>query len=172
VRLRLWIKYDIRLSFDAVKPLISLTDRATEVIMEHSEKTIEKKYTGSCHCGAVRFEVTLDGTRGGRCNCSVCTKINPLSGIVKPEAFTLLAGEENLSTYEWGAKISKRHFCKSCGVHCFGRGFLAEVGGAYVSVNMNTLDEFDPATVTTIHWDGRNNNWEGGPRQQPWPMWA
>lgn len=130
-----------------------------------------KKYSGGCHCGAVRFEVTLDPNQpGSRCNCSICTKSSVTGKIAKPDAFTLLSGESNLGTYEWGAKISKRYFCKVCGIHCFGRGYLAEVGGDYVSVNLNCLDDFDPNQIPLIHWDGRHDNWQAGPRQTPWPI--
>src|SRR6185369_12389006 len=59
--------------------------------------------SGGCHCGAVRFEVTLDMSQpASRCNCSVCTKIAPTAKIVKPSAFTLLAGEDALAAYAWG----------------------------------------------------------------------
>ncbi|HVE87547.1 MAG TPA: GFA family protein, partial [Myxococcales bacterium] len=105
-----------------------------------------KGHAGGCHCGAVRFEVELDLREPAmRCNCSVCTKVSPTGRIVKPAAFRLTQGEESLSVYEWGAKVSKRFFCGSCGVHCFGRGHLEELGGDYVSVNVNCLDGFDPA---------------------------
>jgi hypothetical protein len=90
--------------------------------------------------------------------------------LVKPAAFTLLAGEESLAAYEWGARISRRFFCKQCGIHCFGRGHLAEVGGDYVSVNLNCLDGVDPGLVALVYWDGRHNNWEAGPRPTPWPI--
>ena len=98
------------------------------------------------------------------------TKTSVTGKIVKPETFRLLSGEENLGTYEWGAKISKRHFCKACGVHCFGRGYLAEVGGDFVSINLNCLDDFDPNQIPLIHWDGRHDNWQAGPRETPWPI--
>jgi hypothetical protein len=129
------------------------------------------KHKGSCHCGAVRFEVEIDPSAGAsRCNCSICTKISPTGSMVKPDAFTLLSGEESLGQYAWGAKISTRFFCKQCGVHCFGRGHLAELGGDYVSVNMNCLDDIDPSTLKIVHWDGRHNNWHAGPRDTPWPI--
>ena len=135
------------------------------------EENAARRHTGGCHCGAVRFAAEVDVKAGAsRCNCSVCTKIAPTAGIVKPSAFTLLAGENNLGMYEWGAKISQRFFCRTCGVHCFGRGHLAEVGGDYVSINFNCLDDVDPSELTIIYWDGRHNNWEAGPRDKPWPI--
>src|SRR5262245_66517854 len=106
-----------------------------------------RKHTGGCHCGAVRFEAELDLTSGGsRCNCSVCTKTAVTAQIVKPEGLSLLTGEESLGSYEWGGKISTRFFCKHCGVHCFARGFLPEVGGAHGSVNHNCVDAVYPRT--------------------------
>ena len=129
-----------------------------------------RKHPGSCHCGAVKFEVQVDATAGARCNCTVCTKVGGLNAIVKPDAFRLLSGERNLSFYEWGGKTAKRYFCKSCGVSCFGRGYLEQVGGDYVSVNFNALDDVDPATVNVVHWDGRHDNWQAGPRETPWAI--
>ncbi len=52
-------------------------------------------YTGSCHCGAVRFEVDMDLASGtGRCNCSYCTKLRK----------RVTAGEEALSDYQFGTR--------------------------------------------------------------------
>jgi hypothetical protein len=130
----------------------------------------QTKHRGSCHCGAVRYEVVVDlSNGGGRCNCTVCTKTAALGGSVKPDAFTLLSGEESVSIYEWGPKISRRYFCKHCGVHCFGRGHLKELGGDYVSINFNTLDDIDVGSLKVGYWDGRHNNWQGGMRDKPWP---
>ena len=133
----------------------------------------EKKarYEGSCHCGAIRFEVELDLSKGAsRCNCSVCTKIAPTTHVVKPAAFTLRTNEEGSGVYEWGGKSAKRFFCTRCGVHCYGRGYLDVLGGDYVSVNLNCLDDFDPGQVQVVYFDGRHNNWQAGPRPTPWPI--
>jgi hypothetical protein len=130
-------------------------------------------HRGGCHCGAVRFEVALEpGFSGSRCNCSICSKAGSTGAILKPAAFRLLSGEESLSGYQWGPKISTRHFCKHCGIQCFGVGHLAEVGGDFVSVNLNTLDDFDVSLLHVVHWDGRHDNWMAGPRDTPWPLVA
>ncbi len=131
------------------------------------------KNVGSCHCGAVRFEAEIDLSRGAsRCNCSVCSKTAVTGAIVKPEAFVLLSGEASLGEYQWGGKISRRFFCKHCGVHCFGRGHLEQAGGDYVSINLNCLDDVDPANLKIQYWDGRHNNWGAGSRGTPWPISA
>src|SRR4030095_4456948 len=125
------------------------------------QTTAATSHQGGCHCGLVRFRVQLVGDEGAtRCNCSVSTKIAPTAGMVKPDAFTLLAGQEHLGAYQWGAKISTRFFCRACGVHCFGRGFLEEVGGDFVSVNLNCMDDIDPQQLPVVYWDGRHNHWE------------
>ncbi len=36
--------------------------------------------------------------------------------------------------------IGARCFCSRCGIHCFGRGHLAEMGGDFASVNLDTID--------------------------------
>jgi|SRR4051812_8217117 hypothetical protein len=130
-----------------------------------------KTLRGSCHCGTVRFEVQADPTQGAsRCNCSVCTKLGALGSIVKPDTFKLLTSEAELGVYEWGAKTSKRYFCKACGTHCFGRGHLAEVGGDFVSFSYNAIDDFEISDLSVVHWDGRHNNWQAGPRKAPFPI--
>jgi len=131
------------------------------------------KHPGSCHCGAVRYQVEVDlDAPVARCNCTVCIRVAGTTQVVKPAAFTLLQGEADLTAYEWGGRIGQRYFCKHCGVTCFGRGHLEVLGGDYVSVAVNTLEDVDVNTLKVVHWDGRHDNWTGGVRDTPWPIFA
>ncbi|HEY2370063.1 MAG TPA: GFA family protein [Polyangiaceae bacterium] len=135
---------------------------------------MNQTHTGSCHCGAVRFQVEVDLEKDGasKCNCSICQKLGAVGKVAKPSAFTLLAGEDAVGSYAWGAKISTRHLCKHCGVYVFGKGHLDVLGGDYVSFNVNCLDDVDPNALAIVHWDGRHDNWQAGPRTTPYPIVA
>ena len=120
-------------------------------------------YHGSCHCGAVRFEADLDLAVGtGKCNCSFCTKVRNWNVVVKPEAFRLVAGEDALVDYQFGTMQGHHLFCRNCGIHPFSRGDIPEIGGAFVSVQLASLDDADPAELIAgpVHVsNGRDNDW-------------
>ncbi|MCA9626190.1 MAG: GFA family protein [Myxococcales bacterium] len=135
----------------------------------HEDKTENlKTYEGSCHCGAVKYRVTCDLGDAMRCNCRICTKVAQTGVIVKPVAFELLSGSDVITHYP--NAVGKRSFCSRCGIHCFAEGNLPEVGGEFVSVNVNTLDGVELKDLQVVHWDGRHDNWQAGPRPQPWPI--
>ncbi|TGK15938.1 GFA family protein [Leptospira kmetyi] len=126
-----------------------------------------KKYTGSCHCGKVGYEVDLDLSQGtGKCNCSFCSKVRNWSATVKPEAFRLIAGKEELGSYQFGTKSATHKFCKNCGVRTFTEGYIEEIGGSFVSVSLATLNDLEISDLVAAplwYADGLHNNW----RQQP-----
>jgi len=76
---------------------------------------------GSCHCGAVRFEIETDFPELTTCDCSICTKKNALMVKVHESKFRLLAGEESLTEYQFHTKTARHFFCKVCGIYPFHR---------------------------------------------------
>lgn len=136
--------------------------------MNDSNATDLPVHPGSCHCGHLKFRVRLDATKASRCNCRICTKLSTLGSIVKPAAFTLETDRATLGQY--GNAIGTRYFCKTCGVHAFSEGHLEFLGGDFVSINVNTLDDVDPAQIEVGYWDGRHDNWMAGLRSTPWPI--
>lgn len=130
---------------------------------------MKKTYTGSCHCGRVRYEADIDLSQGTfKCNCSICTKARNWITLVKPSDFRLLAGDDALSDYQFGAKSNHHPFCKYCGIRAFGWGESPELGGKFFAVNIACLDIVaveELVSAPIAYLDGRNDNWQAAPKE-------
>jgi hypothetical protein len=126
-------------------------------------------YKGSCHCGKVRFEADIDLDAGsGKCNCSICTKLRAWGATIKPEDFRLLSGEGELADYQFGTMSGHHRFCRTCGIQPFSDGYVEQIGGAFVSINLACLDDLDPSVLAeapVTYSDGRNNAWWNTPAE-------
>jgi hypothetical protein len=129
---------------------------------------MKKAYSGSCHCGAVRFEAALDlDQQTSKCNCSVCAKARFWKQVVPPEAVRVLQGEAALTEYRFGSGNIQHLFCSHCGIKPFGRGEV-EGFGRFVAVNLACLDDAGDAALAAApvqFEDGRNNDWSHPPAE-------
>jgi hypothetical protein len=117
-------------------------------------------YEGGCHCGQVRMRVQADLASVGECNCSICTKKGILHLVVPLDQFTLLQGEDALTTYQFGTNVAKHTFCRHCGIHAF---YVPRSDPDKVSVNARCLDDVDAAALhPSRSFDGRH--WEDAMR--------
>ena len=114
-----------------------------------------KTYTGSCHCGNVRYRVSTDLSKVMQCNCSICSKAGYLLTFVPAEKFKLVSGEENLSDYRFHKKKIRHLFCKTCGVETFGRRVKPEPGKDTLAVNVRCLKGVELKDLNLKFYDGR-----------------
>ena len=80
---------------------------------------MKKTKVGTCHCGAVEFEVKLKNGLENirRCNCSLCRRKGSIIASVSLDNLEIIKGEDNLSLYQWNTKTAKHYFCKICGIY-------------------------------------------------------
>lgn len=130
-----------------------------------------KTYTGSCHCGAVRFEADIDPAD------------LPLQLLGLP-AQPLLAGHrhpgpvppagrrggvdriEALTEYRFNSLRNSHHFCRTCGVRPFGIGNNVPEGDRIYGVNLGCLENATPeelAAAPIVYIDGAHDRWQDAP---------
>ncbi len=74
--------------------------------------------------------------------------------IVPKSKFTLLTGQDSLTTYSFNSKVAKHTFCKVCGCKPF---YIPRSNPDGVDINLRCLDE-KPKSVKIVAFDGQN--WE------------
>ncbi|CAN7449694.1 GFA family protein [Rhizobium sp. LjRoot98] len=111
-------------------------------------------YSGSCHCGAIAFEVEADITQAMDCNCSMCRRRGGLLAFVPRENFRLQTPQSAVSTYQFNKHVIQHHFCATCGIAPYAEG--ESKTGAMTAVNVRCLPDVDLETLTITKVDGRS----------------
>ena len=112
-------------------------------------------YSGSCHCGAVRYTVEADLSQPViACNCSMCGRSGTLLAFVPADKFKLEKGEDSLTDYQFNKNVIHHMFCKVCGIKSFAMG--KGPNGDTRAINVRCLDEVDLQAVPTRHVDGKS----------------
>ncbi len=113
------------------------------------------KYTGSCHCGRIAFEVegTIDSALA--CNCSMCQRKGSLLWFVPRPQLNLLTPEADAATYVFHKHAIKHRFCTNCGIHPYAEAPNPK-GEPMAAVNIRCLEGIDLASIPVTHFDGRS----------------
>jgi hypothetical protein len=98
------------------------------------------RLTGSCGCGAVRFEVTKPFASASYCHCTRCQRrtgtAGSANGRAEPGSVRVLSGESELRSWAPEAGFEKL-FCGRCGSALFSR---APGASDYSGVRLGAID--------------------------------
>ena len=118
---------------------------------------IKPVHRGSCHCGAVEFEVRLPQglVDPRRCSCSLCRRRGAIAASVPLADLNVIKGAEQLRLYQFHTRTAKHYFCSICGVYTHHqRRSNPELYG----INIACLDGVDPSELGEVPvYDGINH---------------
>ena len=113
------------------------------------------QHHGSCHCGAVQYDVELELDTLMTCNCSICGRTGAIMAFVPASALAVTAGEDAQADYQFGPRNIHHLFCKTCGVRSFGTG-AGRDGQPFAMVNVRCLEGVDVHALSiSTQYDGR-----------------
>ena len=112
---------------------------------------MERPYTLSCHCGAIRCEVDADLKGLLECNCSTCRRLGYISWYVQESALRLLTEKRALTFYAWRDLHGGYSFCPTCGVAMIRHGYPDRI----VAVNARCIEDLELFELETQQYDGR-----------------
>ncbi|KAJ1834956.1 hypothetical protein IWW55_005952 [Coemansia sp. RSA 2706] len=100
-------------------------------------------HLGSCHCRAVTWEIRAPAQLVvDECDCSICKMVGYLHINVEKPDFTLLTGQDCISTYTFNTGIAQHYFCTKCGIKSF---YVPRSNPNIYSVNFRCLDRANVA---------------------------
>lgn len=109
-------------------------------------------YQGSCHCGAIRYEVETDLEKVLECNCSHCHKKGLLLNFVDKDKFRLISGADAGFDYFFNKKAIRHVICKTCGVQSYAEG----VTFPKTCINVRCLKGVDLKSLTIAPFNGKD----------------
>lgn len=114
-----------------------------------------EKLKGSCHCGAVTFEVARPKYVVS-CNCSICRRYSALWTHCPPNEGSILTGADHLTRYSWGDHMLDFCACMTCGcVTHWAPGKNADQDR--FALNLRMVPPDDLAAIPVRHFDGADS---------------
>ena len=112
------------------------------------------RYTGSCHCGKIAYEIDGEIDQLIECNCSHCSRKGYLLWFVPRDTVTIKSSE-SMATYLFNKHKIQHRFCSHCGCAPFGEGTDPK-GNATMAVNVRCLENLDRSAIKVVPVDGRS----------------
>ena len=69
----------------------------------------------SCHCNAVRFEISSRPESLTECNCSICRRLGARWAYYHPDQVKVISELDATGIYLWGDRSIEFHHCRVCG---------------------------------------------------------
>lgn len=108
---------------------------------------------GSCHCGAVTFELAETPAWLTACNCSICRRIGSVWAHAEMGRIALTAAADATLAYAWGDKSLAFHTCRNCGCTTHWEP-MEPAPQSQMAVNCRMADPADIAGIRIRHFDG------------------
>ena len=112
------------------------------------------KYSGSCQCGKVTFDVDTTIDKVISCNCSRCRRLGSLLAAAKKDDFKLKSGKDAVTRFQFNKHVINHYFCATCGIQPYAEG-KGRDGSDMVMINVRCLDGVDYEALPVKHFDGR-----------------
>jgi len=108
---------------------------------------------GSCHCGAIQFQITEEPKWLVNCNCSICRRISGLWAHVDLSNVTITAEEDASLAYIQGDKMLAIHTCKTCGCTTHWETLIPDKSTT-MAVNFRMCEISEQSKYRTRRFDG------------------
>lgn len=152
--------------------------------LEIFQMSDSKTFTGSCHCGHIRYSIKLpesllENPKAGRCNCTWCQKpfFTSVHLASPSDSFNLISPTDTSDLGDYKSPNNDkvhRYFCKTCGSHVW-REATFELEGKWhdhFAVNLCTIDQpqagIELNKFKIVYTDGLHDDWMAGTRDEPW----
>ena len=111
---------------------------------------------GSCHCGAVRWELANPPAFLTECNCSICRRLGTLWAHAPASEITLYRDGDATLGYVWGDRLLAFHTCRSCGCTTHWESLSTEENPP-MAVNFRMADPAELENLRIRRFDGADS---------------
>lgn len=119
------------------------------------------KLTGSCHCGAVTFEVNAQPVRMAQCHCNACRRTtgtgHAVQAFFKRENIKISGDTKTHQSPSDASSTRTRHFCPTCGSRLFAEN---DKNPAIIGITAGAFDNSDWFKPEVILYNNERPLWD------------